>query len=62
MEQTAADDDVELNVVECRVDILGTNCDQCVSTVQCCRFTSSETIRLIRTGNPGQPPRLSHSS
>ena len=61
MEQTAADDDVELNVVGCRVDIFGTNCDQCVSTVQCC-FTSSETIRLIRTGNPGQPPRLSHGS
>ena len=25
-----ADDDVELNVLGCRVDILGTNCDQCV--------------------------------
>ena len=42
-------------------NILGTNCDQCVSMVQCC-FTSTETIRLIRTGSPGQPPRLSHSS
>ena len=31
------------------VDILGTNCDQCQSTVQCC-FTSTETVRLIRTG------------
>ena len=43
------------------VDILGTNCDQCVCMVQCC-FTSTETIRLIRTGSPGRPPRLSHSS
>ena len=33
------DDDVELNVLGCRVDVLGTNCDQCVSMVQCC-FTS----------------------
>ena len=62
MEQTAAAADVVLNVVGCRVDIFGTHCDQCVSTVQCCRFTSSETMRLIRTGNPGQPPRLSRSS
>ena len=31
------------------VDILGTNCNQCVCMVQCC-FTSTETIRLIRTG------------
>ena len=30
------------------VDILGTNCDQCISMDQCC-FTSTETIRLIRT-------------
>ena len=29
--------------------------------VQCC-FTSTETVRLIRTGSPGRPPRLSHSS
>ena len=29
-------------------DILGTNCVQCVCMVQCC-FTSTETIRLIRT-------------
>ena len=43
------------------VDILGTNCDQCPSTGQCC-FTSSETVRLIRDGSPGRPPRLSHSS
>ena len=55
------DDDVELNVLGCRVDILGTNCDQCVCMVQCC-FTSTETIRLIRTGSTGRPSRLSHSS
>ena len=41
--------------------MIGTNCDQCVSMVQCC-FTSTETWRLIRTGSPGRPPRLSHSS
>ena len=38
------------------VDILGTNCDQCRS------FTSTETVRLIRTERTGRPPRLSHSS
>ena len=43
------------------VDILGTNCDQCVCMVQCC-FTCAETIRLIRTGSPGRPLRLPHSS
>ena len=43
------------------VDTLGTNCDQCLSMVQCC-FTSTGTIRLVRTGSPGRPPRLSHSS
>ena len=42
------DDDIEINVLGCRVDILGTNCDQCVSMVQC-DFTSTETIRLLRT-------------
>ena len=26
------------------VDILGTNCDQCRSTVQCC-FTATETVK-----------------
>ena len=57
----AYDDDVELNVLGCRVDTVGTNCDQCVCMVQCC-FTSTGTIRLIRTGSPGRPPRLSHSS
>ena len=51
-------DDVELNVLGCRVDILGTSCDQCVCMVRCC-FTSAETIRLIKTGSPGRPPRLS---
>ena len=40
------DDDVELHVLGCRVDILGTNCDQCVCMVQCC-FPSTETVRLI---------------
>ena len=55
------DDDVELHVLGCRVDILGTNCDQCLSMVQCC-FTSTETVRLIRMESPGRPPRLSHSS
>ena len=43
------------------VDILGTSCDQCWSTVQCC-FTSTETVKLIRTESPGWPPRLSHNS
>ena len=43
------------------VDILGTSWDQCVSMVQYC-FTSTETIKLVRTGSPGRPPRLSHSS
>ena len=43
------------------VDILGTSRDQCVSMVQYC-FTSTETIRLVRTDSPGRPPRLSHSS
>ena len=32
-----------------------------MSIVQYC-FTSTETIRLVRTESPGQPPRLSHSS
>ena len=30
------------------IDIVGTNFDQCLSMVQCC-FTSTETVRLIRT-------------
>ena len=29
-----------------------------MSTVQYC-FTSTETIRLVRTDSPGRPPRLS---
>ena len=41
--------------------LLGTNCDQCRSTVQCC-FMSTETVRLIRTESTGQSPWLSHSS
>ena len=51
----------ELHALGCRVDILGTNCDQCLRMVQCC-FTSTETIRLIRTASLGRPPRLLHSS
>ena len=43
------------------VDIIGTNCDQCGSRVQCC-FTSTKTVRLVRTESPGRPPRLSRSS
>ena len=42
-------------------DILGTNCDQCLSMVQCW-FTSTETVRLTRTESLGRPPRPSHSS
>ena len=42
-------------------DILGTSWDQCISMVQYC-FTSTETIRLVRTDSPGRPPQLSHSS
>ena len=57
----ADDDCVELNVPRCQGNMLGTNCDQCLSMVQCC-FTSTETIRLIRTGSPRWPPQLSHSS
>ena len=53
--------DVELRVLGCRWTYIGTNCDQCVCMVQCC-LTSTETIRLIRTGSPGRPPRLSRSS
>ena len=43
------------------VNILGINCDECVSMVKWC-FTSTETVRLFRTESPGRPPRLSHSS
>ena len=43
------------------VDILRTSWDQCVSVVQYC-FTSTETIRLVRTDSPGRPLQLSHSS
>ena len=34
---------------------------QCLSLVQCC-FTSTETVRLIRTESPRRSPQLSHSS
>ena len=43
------------------VDILGTNCDHCGRTVQCC-FTFTETVRVIRTESLGRPLRLSYSS
>ena len=43
------------------VDILGTSWDQYMSMVQYC-FTSTETIRLVRTESPGRPPQLSHNS
>ena len=43
------------------VDILGTNCDQCLNMVQCC-FTSTETARLVRTESRRRPPRLSHTA
>ena len=39
------------------VDILGTNCGQCLSMGQCC-FTSTETVRLLRTESPGRPPHI----
>jgi len=48
---------VLLNVLGCRL----TRWDQCVSMVQCC-FTSTETMKLVRTDSPGRAPRLSHSS
>ena len=57
----AAVDDCRASCPRMSVDILGTNCGQCVCTVQCC-FTSTETVRLVRTESPGRPPRLSHSS
>ena len=42
-------DAVELHVPGCRLTYyIGTNCDQCLSTVQCC-FTSTKTVRLIGT-------------
>ena len=55
------DDDVELNAVRlgCRVDILGTNCDQRVCMVQCC-FTSTKTIRLIRTESSSELTLFGH--
>ena len=53
------DDDVELNVLGCRVDTLGTNCDQCVCMVQY-SFTSTETVRFLRTGSPGRGAQDGH--
>ena len=43
------DDDMELNVLRCWADILGTNCDQCVCMVQCC-FTSTYPYGSLRWG------------
>ena len=34
------------------LDVLETNCDQCVCMLQCC-FTSTETIRFISDGEKG---------
>ena len=56
------DDDIKLHILRCQLTYqVGTKCDQCLSMVQCC-FTSTETVRLIRTESPGRQPRLSHSS
>ena len=52
---------VQLCCLMSSVDILGASWDQCWSMVQYC-FKSMETIRLVRTVSPGQPPQLSHSS
>ena len=55
------DDDVGLNVrLGCRVDILGTNCDQRVCMVQCC-FTSTKTIRLVRTESSSELTLFGHA-
>ena len=43
------------------IDILGSSWDQYMSVVQY-SFTSTKTMRLVRTGSPGRPPQLSHSS
>ena len=50
--EEADDDDVELNILGCLVNILGTNCDQCLSMVQCC-FTSTETVSVGRGAQDG---------
>ena len=42
-------------------DILGTNCDECLSMVKC-SFTSTETVRLIRTESPGRPTLFFHTA
>ena len=55
------DDYVELNVLGCRVDILGANCDQCVSMVQCCftpHVTETETATSTFTQLPPVLPIL----
>ena len=55
------DDEVELHGPRMSVDVLRTNYDQCRSMVQCC-FTSTETVRLIKTDSPGRPPRPLNNS
>ena len=35
-QKAGCDDDVEIQVLGCLVDTLGTNCDQCLSMVQRC--------------------------
>ena len=53
---------VLLKVLQCRLtQLLGTSWDQCRSMVQY-SFTSTETIRLVRTDSPWRPHRLSHRS
>ena len=56
-QDSSDDDDVELNVLGCRADILGTNCVHCSVLLHVHRHH-----KLIRTRSPGRPPRLSHSS
>ena len=43
------------------IGILRASWDQRVNMVQY-SFTSTETVRLVRTESPGRPPRLLHSS
>ena len=43
------DDDVGLNVLRCRADVLGTHSNFHKRLVECC-FTSTETVDLLGTG------------
>ena len=54
------DDDVELHVLRCRVDTLGTNWP--VPKHGSVLLYVHRNRRLIRDRRPGRPPRLSHSS